>query len=144
MGVFLKALGTVLMAGVFVGVGGCASVERSVVLGAGIGGATGALIGTAARDRPSDGTSIVVGALVGSLTGGLFGYLGFQGEQDKMKAMSMKSPEEQQVPFYLKDATTQRIWVPTRIEGNKRVWGHYVDIIERPAVWEVRDDKQTR
>lgn len=133
---------TVLITGMAMVVEGCASVERSVALGAGIGGATGGLVGLAARDRPDDATSIVIGTLVGAATGGLFGYLGFQENEKKARIASMRNPElEERVP-YLKDAKIQRMWVPGKIEGNRFIWGHWVDIIERPASWGVNHDER--
>ena len=123
-------------------VGGCASMPRSMLLGAGIGAAGGAGIGAVARDSNSGATPVIIGGLIGAATGGLFGYLGFQSQEAKRGANGSTPPELGAKFPYLRDAKIQRIWIPDRIEGSRYIWGHYIDVIERPSGWGANDEQR--
>jgi hypothetical protein len=115
---------------------GCSTPRGGTLLGAGIGATAGGLLGNAIGTQngdTNDGTWI--GAASGMVLGGLVGYLG---SKDSSKNPVSSSPDtnasELKVPS-LSSPEVRRIWVPSKIENNKYIEGHYEYIIERQSVW---------
>lgn len=136
---YWNALGIV---GIFLGLaacgGGCATLPRSLMLGAGAGAGLGAAIGVAANSQSAVG--IVTGTLIGAATGGVVGYFIHQDQASRSTdGATNKNQPDEKMPL-LKNAETRRVWVPAKIEGKKYVHGHYVDIIERESEWGSSDE----
>jgi len=136
---YWNALGIV---GMFLGLaaagGGCATLPRSLMLGAGAGAGLGAAVGVAANSQSAMG--IMTGALIGAATGSVVGYFIHQDQMSRnMEAVGVKSQQDDKMPL-LKNAETRRVWVPAKIEGKKYVHGHYVDIIEHESEWGSSDE----
>lgn len=112
----------------------CASVEKSTVLGAFIGGTAGGLIGNAANEN-NRGTGTAVGAAIGAGLGGLIGYSAYKDKQKKEQQEVLKqNPLESKAPS-LTAPKVRRVWVPARIEGDKYIDGHYMYVIEKTSTW---------
>lgn len=109
----------------------CASMEKSILLGGGIGAATGSAIG-------SQHSSSSTGAAIGALAGAGLGYLIFKNKQNsKQSAMSSSEKielDENDAPF-LKSPKIRKYWQDDRIEGKKFIKGHWVYEIEEQPVW---------
>ena len=107
---------------------GCSSMEKSVLLGTGVGGATGAVIGN--NHGKGSSKKRLQGAAIGAALGGLFGFLAHKG---KKKKTTKKGNEE--VPPLLTRPKVKRIWVKDQIKGNRYVKGHWEYIIEENSKW---------
>lgn len=113
----------------------CASVEKSTVLGAFIGGTAGGLIGNAANDNGNRGTGTAVGAAIGAGLGSLIGYSAYKDKQKKEQQEVLKrNPFDSNAPS-LTAPKVRRVWVPARIEGDKYIDGHYMYVIEKTSTW---------
>lgn len=113
----------------------CASMERSTLLGATIGGTAGGLIGNSAgRDGKRD-QATAIGVVVGAGLGGLIGYSAYKEKKKKEQQEALKNnPFDANTPS-LTAPKVRRIWVPARIEGDKYIDGHYMYVIERTSAW---------
>ena len=121
---------------------GCATSEKSILLGSSIGLAVGGGIGSNAKG--SEGAA--VGALIGA---GLGGLLGYQGYKDKIKK-SQNMPENFQLaPFAvgsapnpeanrprLKPAQVKVKFVEDQIKDGTFIPAHFEYEISEPAKWE--------
>lgn len=121
---------------------GCATSEKSILLGSSIGLAVGGGIGSNAKG--SEGAA--VGALIGA---GLGGLLGYQGYKDKIKK-SQNLPENFQLaPFAvgsapnsetnrprLKPAQVKVRFVEDQIKDGTFIPAHFEYEISEPAKWE--------
>lgn len=109
----------------------CSSMEKSILLGGGIGAATGSAIG-AQHSSPN------TGAAIGALAGAGLGYLIFKNKQNsKQSTMSSADKiefDETDAPF-LKSPKIRKYWQDDRIEGKKFIKGHWVYEIEEQPVW---------
>ena len=113
----------------------CASVQRSTILGAALGGvsigAAGSMIaGDQHRER-----GVVVGSVIGATLGGVIGYLAYKSKDrnDVEKAASL-NPLSPNTPL-LTSPKVRRVWVPAKIEGEKYIDGHYMFVIEKTSGW---------
>jgi uncharacterized protein YcfJ len=114
-------------------ISGCASVEKSSVLGAVIGGTAGGLIGNSARSGRSEST--MVGVAVGAGLGTLIGASAYKDKIKKEQEQALqKNPMDSKTPF-LTAPKVRRVWVPARIEGDKYIDGHYMYVIEKTSTW---------
>ena len=113
----------------------CASIEKSVGLGVGIGAASGIAASQIAHYN-TKGT--VVLGLSGAVIGGV------------LAALLHKNPPETSTPVPavsvlkgnsppLKNAEQDAIWVPDKIEGDRFEEGHRVFLIKKPAHWQLKD-----
>ena len=113
---------------------GCASMEKSALLGAAAGGALGTGIGLAAEK--SAGSALIglgIGAIVGSVMG-----IGAHSEQENKRAQWLNPAASKDFKDKVPGMSTpevRRVWVPEKIEGNKYIEGHYIYVIDRGAVW---------
>ena len=108
---------------------GCATVGKSLMLGAAVGGLAGGAVGQ--NQNPEGGAA--VGAVVGAGIGSLISYLAFKEKMAKPTSDKPK-PLEDEFPFLTKPKL-RSIWVPDKIEGNQYIKGHYIYIIEDPGTW---------
>ena len=121
---------------------GCATSEKSILLGSSIGLSVGAGIGSQANG--SQGAA--VGALIGAGLGGLIGYAGYKGKLTK----SQNVPENfQAAPFVvgstagsqgsrprLKPAQVKVKFVEDQIKDGTFIPAHFEYEIAEPAKWE--------
>lgn len=115
-------------------VSGCATLEKSALLGAGIGVTAGTGVGLIADQGAS---SVLIGAGIGILAGAGFGLLGFVDKQDRDAGPKLQSKEKTKTDRSpaLTSPEVRRIWVPEKSEGGRLEEGHYLWIIEKPSVW---------
>lgn len=111
----------------------CATMEESIGLGAGIGGAVGAGFGAAAG---SNFKSAALGLAVGAVLGGAMGYVTYHSREEKNHQVKapLSNKDISKVPS-LTAPEVRRIWVPEKIDGSKFEEGHYEYVIERNSVW---------
>ena len=113
----------------------CASFEKTVGLGVGLGAATGF---TAAHvvNYNAKGTAFL--GIAGALVGGVIGAL-----LHRDRATDSPPPEAVSVlkdnPPPLKNAEKDVLWMPDRIEGDRFEEGHRIFTIKKPAHWQLRD-----
>ena len=119
---------------------GCATALDSTLLGAGVGATAGAGIGSAAGSpNHNEIRAGAVGAVTGAVFGGLLGYL-TNHEEEKKRLAQTKDKENLGTPELTKPIV-RRVWVPSKIEGEHFIEGHFQYVIERPSVWRSTDDK---
>lgn len=114
---------------------GCASMDKSLLLGAGMGGSVGAGVGIMAGRNP---TGALIGAGVGVIVGAGLGYLGHKDKEDKdavLKALQGKRKEIVQEPPMLKAPEANCYKVDEKITGEEYFGPQLRCRIERPAVW---------
>ncbi len=113
---------------------GCASIERSTLLGATTFGAVGTGIGLAAEKSAG---SALIGLGIGALVGGVMGFAAHK-EQEAKRGQLMNpvitKDFKDKVPA-ISTPEVRRVWVPEKIEGNKYIEGHFIYVIDRQAVW---------
>ncbi len=112
---------------------GCATMEKSVLLGAGTMGAIGTGVGAAAGNNVG---SALLGLGIGAVFGGFMGFAGHKDQEEKTRLAKSgtKKTEDSKVPS-LTSPEVRRVWVPERIDGGKFIEGHYMYVIERNSVW---------
>ncbi len=113
----------------------CASVQRSTILGAAIGGTTIGFAGSMMSGDQHRARGAIVGSLVGASIGGVIGYLAYKSTErsDLEKAASVNSSSAN-APL-LTSPKVRRVWVPAKIEGEKYIDGHYMFVIEKTSGW---------
>lgn len=113
---------------------GCASWERSTLLGASAGGALGAGVGTAAGNNVG---SALLGLGIGAIVGGTMGF-GAHKDQEAKRGQLLNplvtKDFKQKVPT-LTTPEIRRVWIEPKVEGDKYVEGHFLYVIDRQAVW---------
>ena len=113
---------------------GCASIERSTLLGVSVGAAGGTGIGLAVEQSPG---SALIGTAIGAFVGGVFGYLGHK-EQDRrdmlVKVGARRVPLTQETPK-IREPEANCITIEERIEANRYIGAHIMCTIERPATF---------
>lgn len=121
---------------------GCATSEKSILLGSTIGLGLGAGVGSGVND--SQGAAI--GALIGA---GLGGLIGFQGYRDKVKKAGSQSDDSPNAPYsissaggaasnrpHLKPAQVKVKYVEDQIKDGTFIPAHFEYEITEPAKWE--------
>lgn len=115
----------------------CSSMERSIGLGAGIGAAGGVAAGYAANLNMK---GMALTTTTGALTGALTGYL-----IHKWSEKEPTAPPPPGIPPQnplLKDAQTESIWIPDRIEDSRFIQGHWIYEIRSPSTWALSDSEK--
>lgn len=113
---------------------GCASMERSVLLGAAAGGAMGTGVGLGVEKSAG---SALIGLGIGAIVGGVMGFGAHSAEENKRAQWLTPAASKEfkdKVPG-MSTPEVRRVWVPEKIEGNKYIEGHYIYVIDRGAVW---------
>ena len=124
--------------------GGCATANKSVGLGAGIGAGAGAIAGGLA-DPGKDGQyrtrNVIVGAALGGMAGMVAGSVIHNEMEDQKKdayskgRASAPSPKTGAMPA-LKSAKVDSRWVEAHSVGNRYIEGHFEYIITEPTRWD--------
>lgn len=112
----------------------CASMEKSIGLGAALGGTAGAFIGNARGEGNLRDKSTIQGAAIGAGLGGLIGYAAYAGKKQKQESKQEDVKLDSNAPA-LTAPKVRRVWVPARIEGEKYIDGHYMYVIEKTSGW---------
>jgi len=112
---------------------GCATMEKSVLLGAGTMGAIGTGVGAGAGNSVG---SALLGLGIGAIFGGAMGFMGHKEQEEKARQAKSgsKKTDDTKVPS-LTSPEVRRVWVPEKIDGGKFIEGHYMYVIERNSVW---------
>ncbi|MDZ4660420.1 MAG: hypothetical protein SGJ18_02245 [Pseudomonadota bacterium] len=124
--------------------GGCATDNKSVGLGAGLGVGAGAIAGGLA-DPGKDGQyrtrNVIVGAALGGMAGMVAGSVIHSELEDQKKEAYSKgrasspSPKTGAMPA-LKSAKVDSRWVEAHSVSNRYIEGHFEYIITEPARWD--------
>ena len=113
---------------------GCASLERSTLLGAATAGALGTGLGLAAEKSVG---SALIGLGIGAIFGGAMGYAAHKEQEAKrgefITPLISKDFKEQVPPISTPEV--RRVWMAPKIESNRYTEGHFIYVIDRPAVW---------
>jgi len=113
----------------------CSTLKDSLLLGGGIGATAGGVAGNfigSNNGNPTTGT--IVGAGSGLLLGALIGYSAYKSGQ-KPPPNTTSSPNSDSKTPSLSSPVVRKIWVPSKIENNKFIEGHFEFVIERQSVW---------
>lgn len=116
----------------------CSSMERSVGLGAGIGAAGGVAAGYAANFNMK---GMALTTTTGALMGAFIGYLAHKRSDDGNAALASVPGVSVQSPF-LRDADTESIWIPDRIEDSRYIQGHWIHEIRNPSTWALTEKEK--
>lgn len=109
---------------------GCATVTKSTLLGAAIGGLAGGMIGQH-HSQNEQGTT--TGLAIGAGLGSLIGYLSFKDKESKQSKVSLPNSEDD-IPF-LTRPKIRSVIIPDTIEGNKFIKSHKVYILDDAGSW---------
>ena len=133
---------SLIVMAVAVVLGGCATENKSVGTGAGIGALGGAAIG-GIMDPGKDGEyrtrNVVVGGMLGAMAGAVTGSV----IHKKMDAAKKDAYEKGQAspkpdsssPPKLSEPKVEAHWVEGRAQGNRWIDGHWEYVILEPARW---------
>lgn len=113
---------------------GCASMEKSILLGASSLGAIGVGVGSAAGQNVG---SALLGLGIGAVVGGTMGYLSYSEDEKKrelLKASNKGKDFGKNLPL-LKAPEASCTRVGERIEADRFIGAHILCTIEKPAVW---------
>jgi len=111
---------------------GCATPERSILLGAGFGAAVGTGVGLGVEKSPG---SALIGAAVGLVAGGVLFFLGHKKQDPVSVKTEAMTPAANGGPPTLTVPEVQKIWSPEKAEGNRFEEGHWIYFIQRPNGW---------
>jgi hypothetical protein len=124
--------------------GGCATANKSIGLGAGIGAGAGAIAGGLAdpgRDGQFRTRNVIVGAALGGMAGMIAGSAVHSEMEDQKKEAYQKGrasappPKTGTMPA-LKTAKVESRWVEGHSAGNRYIEGHFEYVITEPARWD--------
>lgn len=121
----------------------CATQNKSVGLGAALGGGTGALVGSIADSGPGGKyrtRNIILGTAVGGMAGAIAGNEIHKESERKRKEAFLKGqssqPQKEGAPPSLTTPKVETRWIDGRVVGNRYIEGHFEYIIIEPARWE--------
>lgn len=121
----------------------CATQNKSVGLGAALGGGTGALVGSIA-DPGKNGRyrtrNIILGTAVGGMAGAVAGDVVHKESEKKRKEAFLNGqksqPQMEGAPPSLSTPKVETKWIDGRVIGNRYIEGHFEYVIMEPARWE--------
>lgn len=124
-------------------VSSCATQNKSVGLGAALGGGTGALVGSIA-DPGSKGQyrtrNIILGSAIGAMAGAVAGNVVHEESEKKRKEAFLKGqasrPQMEGAPPSLTTPKVETKWIEGRAIGNRYIEGHFEYVIVEPVRWE--------
>jgi hypothetical protein len=123
---------TFLSLGLLLAMSGCASMGNSMLLGGGVGAASGTGFGLAAFGN-TKGT--LISAATGAAVGTFFGWLLHKKDNKDLQVADPNGTlKPGDLPF-LTRPDVRKVWIPDSIDGNKYIQGHNVFLIERGSVW---------
>ena len=108
----------------------CTSIPKGTLLGAGIGLGVGGIASHNQEDNSQKNMSLAAGALIG----GAIGY--FLSDEKIKKERELKSgPRITEFAPKLNRPEVRRVWVPDQILGDEYISGHWKFLIDKNAVW---------
>jgi hypothetical protein len=123
----------------------CATQNKSVGLGAALGGGTGAFVGSIADPgkRGENRTrNVILGSTVGAMTGMIAGNVIHEDSERKKKEAFLKgqasAPKVDGSPPSLSAPRVETRWIEGRVQGNRYIEGHFEYLIIEPARWDLR------
>ena len=125
---------------------GCATQNKSVGLGAAIGGGTGAMIGGIA-DPGKNGEfrtrNVISGAGLGAMTGMIAGAIIHKEAEKTKREEFLKGQKSAEVPIAgampnLSSPKVETHWVEGKAQGNRYIEGHFEYVIIEPVRWDVK------
>lgn len=126
-------------------IAGCATQNKSVGLGAALGGGTGAFVGSIAdpgRKGENRTRNVILGSAVGAMAGAVAGGILHDDSEKKKKEAFLKgqtsAPAPDGSPPSLSAPRVETKWIEGRVQGNRFIEGHFEYIIIEPARWDVR------
>lgn len=112
----------------------CASLEKTIGMGVGIGAATGIAAAQIARYNLKGNAALGVG---GALLGGAIALFFHKRVPDLTPAPSLNIIKTGPPP--LTDAEKDVLLIPDKIEGDQFIEKHRIWTIKKPAHWQLRD-----
>jgi len=135
----------IFLVSVSLAIAGCATQNKSVGLGAALGGGTGALVGSIAdpgRRGENRTRNVILGSAVGAMVGAVAGGILHDDSEKKKKEAFLKgqasAPTPDGSPPSLSAPRVETKWIEGRVQGNRYIEGHFEYIIIEPARWDVR------
>lgn len=123
----------------------CASQNKSVGLGAALGGGTGALVGSVAdpgRRGENRTRNVILGTGIGAMAGMVAGSVLYEDSEKKRKEAFLKGqasqPKMDGQPPSLSAPRVETRWIEGRVQGNRYIEGHFEYIIIEPARWDAK------
>lgn len=108
----------------------CSSIPKGTLLGAGIGLGVGGIASHNQEDNSQKNMSLAAGALIG----GAIGY--FLSDEKIKKERELKAgPRLTDFAPKLNRPEVRRVWVPDQILGDEYISGHWKFLIDKNAVW---------
>ncbi len=125
--------------------GGCASNEKSMGIGALLGTGAGAALGGIAapgKNGKYRTRNVIIGAAAGGIAGTVAGAALFENTERQKELAYLKGRESKDTPAKgnvpeLQEPKVEAQWVETKVQGNKWIEGHYEYVIKEPVRWEV-------
>ena len=108
----------------------CTSIPKGTLLGAGIGLGVGGIASHNQEDNSQKNMFLAAGALIG----GAIGY--FLSDEKIKKERDLKAgPRLTDFAPKLNRPEVRRVWVPDQILGDEYISGHWKFLIDKNAVW---------
>ncbi len=108
----------------------CSSIPKGTLLGAGIGLGVGGIASHNQEDNSQKNMSLAAGALIG----GVIGYF-LSNEKIKKERELKAGPRLTEFAPKLNRPEVRRVWVPDQILGDEYISGHWKFLIDKNAVW---------
>lgn len=108
----------------------CSSIPKGTLLGAGIGLGVGGIASHNQEDNSQKNMSLAAGALIG----GVIGYF-LSNEKIKKERELKAGPRLTDFAPKLNRPEVRRVWVPDQILGDEYISGHWKFLIDKNAVW---------
>ena len=112
---------------------------RSLLLGTAIGTAAGTAVGGILNRKPK---GFFIGAAIGSALGAGGAYTVHQDQKlnSIMAELPLRPPlkpmgKKDDIVPNLTKPEVRRIWEPERVDGNRFIHGHFIDVLERNSEW---------
>lgn len=108
----------------------CSSIPKGTLLGAGIGLGVGGIASQNQEDNSQKNMSLAAGALIG-------GAIGYFLSDEKIKKERELKTGQHPIDFApkLNRPEVRRVWVPDQITGDEYISGHWKFLIDKNAVW---------
>jgi len=100
-----------------------------------VGGAVGGLAG---KVNGNAGKSVAIGSTVGLAIGALAGWSEHKHEAERKRERKFQPTTGFDAPS-LTAPEVRRVWVPSQIEDNRYVTGHWMYIIQKQSNWRLDD-----
>lgn len=113
---------------------GCASLDKSMLLGGFIGATVGGALGHQIPNGDNN-QNVTAGVIIGGLLGTAIGNSEYKNRVAKESAPPVNLINKKDDVPSLTMPKVRRVWAPDRIEGDKYISGHYIYVIEKSSSW---------